>query len=79
MVENNNINNNLLYPLPDSTEAVIQRTIQGIQRMIYLSQIIVLLGKWSDPDYFSIIITLYPYLALIAIHCTGNKVEKCSQ
>ena len=33
MVENNN-NDGLVYPLPDSTEAVIQRTIEGIQRLI---------------------------------------------
>jgi hypothetical protein len=37
MVENNNNNNNydcLVYPLPDSTEVVIQRVIEGIQRMM---------------------------------------------
>ena len=33
MFENNN-NDGLVYPLPDSTEAVISRTIEGIQRMI---------------------------------------------
>jgi hypothetical protein len=33
MVENNN-NDGLVYPLPDSTEAVIQRMTEGIQRMI---------------------------------------------
>ena len=34
MVENNN-NDGLVYPLPDSTtELVIQRTIEGIQKMI---------------------------------------------
>ena len=32
MVENNN--DGLVYLLPDSTELVIQRTIEGIQRMI---------------------------------------------
>jgi hypothetical protein len=36
MVENNNNNNYdcLVYPLPDSTEVVIQRVIEGIQRMM---------------------------------------------
>jgi len=32
MVENNN--DGLIYPLFDSTEAVIQRTIEGIQKMM---------------------------------------------